>query len=62
MKASRSFDRAADFYDQTRPLFEAAVDAGMRSLPEEAGEGACAAGTDQTGKRGAAGDTTRSNQ
>lgn len=40
MKASRSFDRAAEIYDQTRPLFEASVDAGMRSLLEAAGEGA----------------------
>lgn len=40
MKASRSFDRAADVYDQTRPLFNASIDAGMRSLLETAGEGA----------------------
>jgi len=40
MKASCSFDRAADFYDQTRPLFEASIEAGMRSLLEAAGEGA----------------------
>jgi len=40
MKASRSFDRAAEFYDQTRPLFEASVDAGMGALLEAAGEGA----------------------
>jgi ubiquinone/menaquinone biosynthesis C-methylase UbiE len=38
MKASRSFDQAADIYDQTRPLFEATIDAGMRSLLEAAGE------------------------
>jgi len=40
MKTSRSFDRAADFYDRTRPLFEASVEMGMRSLLEAAGEGA----------------------
>ena len=38
MKASRSFDQAADFYDQTRPLFEASVEAGVRSLLDAAGE------------------------
>ena len=38
MKASCSFDRAADFYDRTRPLFEATLEAGMRSLLEAAGE------------------------
>jgi ubiquinone/menaquinone biosynthesis C-methylase UbiE len=40
MKASRSFDRATDIYDQTRPLFEASIEAGMRSLLDTAGEGA----------------------
>jgi len=40
MKASRSFDRAADFYDQTRPLFEASIEQGMGALLEAAGEGA----------------------
>ena len=40
MKASRSFDRAADFYDKTRPLFDATIDVGMRSLLDAAGEGA----------------------
>ncbi|MGB7874599.1 MAG: class I SAM-dependent methyltransferase [Anaerolineales bacterium] len=40
MKASRSFDRAADFYDKTRPLFEASVEQGMRDLLEAAGAGA----------------------
>ena len=40
MNNSRSFDRAADVYDQTRPLFEATVEQGMRSLLEAAGEGA----------------------
>ena len=40
MKASRSFDQAADIYDQTRPLFEATIDVGMRSLLDATGEGA----------------------
>ena len=40
MKESRSFDQAADIYDQTRPLFEATIDVGMRSLLDTAGEGA----------------------
>jgi ubiquinone/menaquinone biosynthesis C-methylase UbiE len=40
MKASRSFDRAADIYDKTRPLFEATIDVGMRSLLDAAGGGA----------------------
>ncbi|MGD8404968.1 MAG: class I SAM-dependent methyltransferase [Anaerolineales bacterium] len=40
MKASRSFDRAADIYDQTRPLFEASVEKGMEALLEAAGAGA----------------------
>jgi ubiquinone/menaquinone biosynthesis C-methylase UbiE len=40
MKASRSFDRAAEIYDQTRPLFEASVEKGMGALLEAAGEGA----------------------
>ena len=40
MNTSRSFDSAADFYDQTRPLFEASVETGMQSLLEAAGEGA----------------------
>jgi ubiquinone/menaquinone biosynthesis C-methylase UbiE len=40
MKVSRSFDRAADFYDQTRPLFDTTLEAGMQSLLEAAGEGA----------------------
>ena len=40
MHTSRSFDRAAEFYDKTRPLFDATVDAGIRSLLEAAGEGA----------------------
>lgn len=41
MHTSRSFDRAAEFYDKTRPLFDATVDAGIRSLLEAAGERAC---------------------
>jgi ubiquinone/menaquinone biosynthesis C-methylase UbiE len=40
MNTSRSFDQAADFYDQTRPLFEATADLGIQSLLEVAGEGA----------------------
>jgi ubiquinone/menaquinone biosynthesis C-methylase UbiE len=40
MKASRSFDRAAEIYDQTRPLFEASVEKGMQALLEAAGAGA----------------------
>jgi len=40
MNSSRSFDRAADFYDQTRPLFEVTVEKGMSALLEAAGEGA----------------------
>jgi len=38
MNTSRSFDRAADFYDQTRPLFEATVEKGMGALLEAAGK------------------------
>lgn len=40
MQESRSFDRAAEIYDQTRPLFEASIEKGMRALLEEAGAGA----------------------
>lgn len=40
MKASRSFDQAAGYYDNTRPLFGATADVGIRSLLEAAGEGA----------------------
>jgi len=40
MKASRSFDQAADIYDQTRPLFDTTIEAGMQSLLDAAGEGA----------------------
>lgn len=40
MNTSRSFDRAADIYDKTRPLLEATVEMGMQSLLEAAGEGA----------------------
>jgi ubiquinone/menaquinone biosynthesis C-methylase UbiE len=39
MNTNRSFDQAADIYDQTRPLFEATIDVGMRSLLDAAGEG-----------------------
>jgi len=39
MKASRSFDRAAEVYDQTRPLFDATSDVGIQSLMDAAGEG-----------------------
>lgn len=40
MKSSLSFDRAAEVYDQTRPLFDATADAGIRSLLDAAGQGA----------------------
>lgn len=40
MKASRSFDQAADVYDNTRPLFDVSAEAGIRSLLDAAGEGA----------------------
>jgi ubiquinone/menaquinone biosynthesis C-methylase UbiE len=40
MNTSRSFDQAAEFYDKTRPLFDATVDAGIRSLLDAAGKGA----------------------
>ena len=40
MKASRSFDQAAEVYDQTRPLFDSIADAGIQSLLDVAGEGA----------------------
>jgi len=40
MKASRSFDPAAEIYDKSRPLFEASVEKGMGSLLEAAGAGA----------------------
>jgi ubiquinone/menaquinone biosynthesis C-methylase UbiE len=41
MNPSRSFDRAAEIYDNTRPLFETSAKAGIRSLLDAAGEGAC---------------------
>lgn len=40
MKTSRSFDQAADIYDQTRPLFGVTADLGIQSLLEAAGPGA----------------------
>ncbi len=40
MNTSRSFDPAADYYDQTRPLFDAVIEQGMQSLLDAAGEGA----------------------
>jgi len=40
MKASRSFDRAAEVYDKTRPLFDATADVGIQSLLNAAGKGA----------------------
>jgi len=40
MKASRSFDQAADSYDKTRPLVDVTADVGIRSLLQAAGEGA----------------------
>lgn len=39
MNTSRSFDQAAEIYDQTRPLLDAIADAGIRSLLDVAGEG-----------------------
>jgi len=40
MNTSRSFDQAAESYDQTRPLFDVTADVGIRSLLEAAGPGA----------------------
>lgn len=40
MSTSRSFDQAAKVYDNTRPLFDASIEAGMQSLLDAAGEGA----------------------
>src|SRR5262245_54149089 len=40
MKTSRSFDQAAEVYDQTRPLFEATAEPGIQSLLDAAGPGA----------------------
>jgi ubiquinone/menaquinone biosynthesis C-methylase UbiE len=37
MKPSRSFDRAANFYDQTRPLFEPIATHGIQALLDLAG-------------------------
>jgi len=37
MNTSLSFDQAADFYDQTRPLFDATADLGMQALLDAAG-------------------------
>ena len=38
MNTSRSFDQAADFYDNTRPLFGVTADVGIQSLMDAAGE------------------------
>jgi ubiquinone/menaquinone biosynthesis C-methylase UbiE len=40
MNTSRSFDQAANIYDQTRPLFEATADVGIQALLDAAGPGA----------------------
>ncbi len=40
MNSSRSFDQAAESYDQTRPLFDVTADVGIRALLEAAGPGA----------------------
>jgi ubiquinone/menaquinone biosynthesis C-methylase UbiE len=40
MNTSLSFDQAADFYDQTRPLFDATADVGIQALLDAAGLGA----------------------
>ena len=40
MNNSRSFDRAVEFYDQTRPLAGASVDAGIQALLDATGKGA----------------------
>lgn len=40
MNTSRSFDRAADIYDQTRPLLEPILNQGLPALLEYAGENA----------------------
>src|SRR5258707_11164628 len=39
MNTSLSFDQAADFYDQTRPLFDATADLGIQALLDAAGLG-----------------------
>jgi len=38
MNTSLSFDQAADFYDQTRPLFEATANVGIQALLDAAGK------------------------
>lgn len=38
MNTSRSFDRAADSYDKTRPLVDVTAEVGVRSLLDAAGE------------------------
>jgi ubiquinone/menaquinone biosynthesis C-methylase UbiE len=40
MKTSRSFDQAADMYDNTRPLFDATADVGIQAILDAAGLGA----------------------
>lgn len=40
MNTSRSFDQAAEIYDQTRPLIDVTTEAGMRSIMDAAGPGA----------------------
>ena len=40
MTTSRSFDQAAEVYDNTRPLFEASANVGLQSLLEAAGQDA----------------------
>ena len=40
MNASLSFDQAADFYDKTRPLFDATADVGIQALLDASGPGA----------------------
>lgn len=39
MNTSRSFDQAAEFYDQTRPMIEGASEVGLQSLLDAAGKG-----------------------
>ena len=40
MNTSRSFDQAADYYDNTRPLFGASADVGIQSLLDASGKDA----------------------
>jgi ubiquinone/menaquinone biosynthesis C-methylase UbiE len=40
MTTSRSFDQAAEYYDNTRPLFGASADVGIQSLLDAVGVGA----------------------